>query len=57
MISVDDVKENSWLLFDDVACENQSNVRAYFGIGKHKLVDSFYLRRLYLKNLRIFGLG
>lgn len=42
-------KYNSIFVFDDVACENQKNVRDYFAMGRHKCIDSFYLNQTYSK--------
>lgn len=40
---------NSVMIFDDVACENQSNIRNYFAMGRHKQIDCFYLSQTYSK--------
>lgn len=40
---------NSIIIFDDIACENQNNVRDYFAMGRHKLIDCFYLNQTYSK--------
>lgn len=40
---------NSIMIFDDVACENQNNIRDYFSMGRHKCIDSFYLNQTYSK--------
>lgn len=37
------------MIFDDVACENQTNIRNYFAMGRHKQIDSFYLTQTYSK--------
>lgn len=42
-----DAKPNSIFIFDDVACEKQSVIRDYFCMGRHSLVDSFYLCQSY----------
>lgn len=42
-------KCNSVIVFDDVACENQNNMRDYFAMGRHKLIDCFYLNQTYSK--------
>ncbi|KAL7290404.1 hypothetical protein TKK_0016095 [Trichogramma kaykai] len=47
VLSPDEALPNSLMIFDDVACEKQDNVRAYFCMGRHKNVDSFYLCQLY----------
>lgn len=41
--------ENSVFIFDDVVCENQTNIRNYFSMGRHKKVDCFYLSQTYSK--------
>ena len=40
---------NSVIIFDDVACENQINIRNYFCMGRHKEIDCFYLTQTYSK--------
>lgn len=40
---------NSIMIFDDVACENQSNIRNYFTMGRHNQIDCFYLSQTYSK--------
>lgn len=35
------------MIFDDVACEKQDHVKAYFCMGRHKIVDCFYLCQSY----------
>lgn len=40
---------NSVFIFDDVACENQVNIRNYFSMGRHKKIDCFYLSQTYSK--------
>lgn len=42
-----DVKENSVMIFDDVSCEKQGNVRNYFTMGRHNNVDTFLLCQTY----------
>ena len=37
------VLTNSIMIFDDVSSENQSQIREYFAMGRHKNVDVFYL--------------
>lgn len=41
------VKQNSIMIFDDVACEKQNNVKNYFSMGRHCNVDSFYICQTY----------
>ena len=38
---------NSIMIFDDISCEKQDNVRAFFCMGRHKKVDCFYLCQTY----------
>ena len=40
-------KPNSVFIFDDVACDKQDNIRAYFSMGRHNKIDSFYLCQTY----------
>lgn len=42
-------KPESVIIFDDVACENQNNMRDYFAMGRHRLIDCFYLNQTYSK--------
>lgn len=42
-----DVKPNSILIFDDVSCENQQEIRNVYCMGRHKGVDCFYLTQTY----------
>lgn len=47
VIAPDNVLPNSIMIFDDIACESQQNVRAFFAMGRHHDVDSFYLSQSY----------
>lgn len=49
VIPPNEAKENSIFIFDDVACEKQQHIRAYFCMGRHKNVDSFYLAQTYTR--------
>lgn len=49
VLSSNDACPNSVIIFDDVACENQNNIRDYFAMGRHKHVDCFYLNQTYSK--------
>ena len=50
VISPDNVLPNSLMLFDDVQCEKkQDSMRAFFCMGRHKNVDSFYLCQSYAR--------
>lgn len=47
VLAPDEAKPNSIFVFDDVACEKQDHIRAYFCMGRHKHIDSFYLGQTY----------
>lgn len=49
ILSPHEAKPYSVIIFDDVACENQSNMRDYFAMGRHKFIDCFYLNQTYSK--------
>nr|DAC81440.1 TPA_asm: FtsK [Spodoptera moth adintovirus 1] len=49
ILRVQDAKPDSVIIFDDVACENQNNMRDYFAMGRHKYIDCFYLNQTYSK--------
>lgn len=49
VVSPSDALPNSIMIFDDVACEKQDNVRAFFCMGRHKNVDCFYLCQSYAR--------
>lgn len=49
ILSPHDAQPNSVIIFDDVVCENQNNIRDYFAMGRHKLIDCFYLSQTYSK--------
>ena len=49
VIPPDSAKPNSIMIFDDVACEKQNNIRSYFSMGRHKDIDSFYLCQTYTR--------
>lgn len=38
---------NSVMMFDDVSCERQHNIRKYFATGRPCGVDAFYLCQTY----------
>lgn len=42
-------KKNSIFIFDDVACDKQDVIRDYFSLGRHSLVDCFYLCQTYTR--------
>jgi hypothetical protein len=47
VVDPDHALSNSIMIFDDIACEKQDNVRAFFCMGRHKKVDCFYLCQTY----------
>lgn len=49
IVKPSEAKPNSIFIFDDVICEKQDIIRAYFSMGRHKSVDSFYLAQTYSK--------
>lgn len=42
-----EIKPNSIMIFDDVACEKQQNIKNYFSMGRHNNVDTFYICQTY----------
>lgn len=44
-----EAKANSIFIFDDVSCDKQDNIRAYFAMGRHKAIDCFYLCQSYAR--------
>lgn len=49
VIHPNEAKANSIMIFDDIACERQSNIRNYFMMGRHNNIDVFYLCQTYSK--------
>ena len=47
VISPENAISNSIMIFDDIACEKQDNVRSFFCMGRHRDVDCFYLCQTY----------
>jgi hypothetical protein len=47
VIHPNEVKPNSVMIFDDVACEKQNNIRKYFAFGRHNATDVLYLCQTY----------
>lgn len=41
------IKPNSIIIFDDVSCGKQNNIKNYFSMGRHNGVDSFYICQTY----------
>ena len=42
-----EIVPTSIMLFDDVVCERQNNIRKYFAMGRHSGVDTLYLCQTY----------
>ncbi|CAK1594972.1 unnamed protein product [Parnassius mnemosyne] len=49
ILSPHEASPNPIIIFDDVACENQNNIRDYFAMGRHKNIDCFYINQTYTK--------
>lgn len=49
VVPPEEAKENSVVIFDDVALQDQDTVRQYFAMGRHKDLDCFYLCQTYSK--------
>lgn len=49
VVQPEEVRQNSIMIFDDVACDKQNNIKIYFSMGRHKNVDSFYLCQTYTR--------
>lgn len=49
VLSPSEVKPNSIMIFDDVICDKQNNIMAYFCMGRHNGVDCFYLTQTYTR--------
>lgn len=49
ILSPHEALPNSIIVFDDVACENQNNIRDYFAMGRHKNIDCFYINQTYTR--------
>ena len=47
VISPGEELPNSIFIFDNVACDNQDAIRKYFVMGRHAVVDYFYLFQMY----------
>lgn len=47
IIPLRDAEPLSVFIFDDVACDKQNAMREYFSMGRHSLIDSFYLCQTY----------
>lgn len=49
VIKPENAKANSIMIFDDIASENQDNMRNFFSMGRHWDIDSFYLCQTYAR--------
>lgn len=49
IMTPNEANPNSIFIFDDIACEKQNNIRAYFSMGRHNAIDCFYLGQTYSK--------
>lgn len=49
VIKPEEARPNSLMIFDDVACEKQDNMKAFFCMGRHRDVDCFYLCQTYVR--------
>lgn len=44
-----EARKNSVIIFDDIQCSSQENIRKFFCMGRHSQIDSFYLAQSYSK--------
>ena len=49
VVAPDEARPRSVIIFDDVACEKQDHIRSYFCMGRHRLVDCFYVCQTYTR--------
>lgn len=47
VVHPNEAKPHSIMVFDDISCEKHDNIRAYFTMGRHKNIDTFYLGQTY----------
>lgn len=47
VVHPNDVLPDSIMIFDDVSCEKQYQIRNYFTLGRHNGLDTFYLTQTY----------
>lgn len=52
IIPPQDIKPNSVIIFDDIPCRNQSIIRDYFTLGRHKNTDCFFIFQGYSSILK-----
>lgn len=49
VIKPEEARPNSIFIFDDVICDKQDTIKAYFCMGRHRGIDSFYLTQTYTR--------
>ena len=49
IIKPEDAKQNSIFIFDDIMCDRQDVMKSFFSMGRHKLLDVFYLAQTYAR--------
>lgn len=50
VIHPNETKKNSIIIFDDVICDkNQTNIKNFFCLGRHRNIDCFYLSQTYAR--------
>lgn len=49
IIPPEQAKPNSIFIFDDVVIDKQENIKAYFCMGRHHGIDSFYLTQTFTR--------
>lgn len=49
VIQPEKAKRNSIFIFDDVVCDKQDAIKAYFCMGRHRAIDCFYLTQTYTR--------
>lgn len=52
IIPPNEIKPNSVIIFDDIPCQNQSIIRDYFTLGRHKNTDCFFIFQGYSSILK-----
>lgn len=49
VIAPEEALQDSVIVFDDVVCDSQDRMRAYFSMGRHRGLDCFYLTQTYTR--------
>lgn len=47
-----EVTSYSFMVFDDVSCEREHNIRKYFAMGRYSDLGAFYLCQMYSQVLK-----